>query len=504
MPATIIVNNMTVVHKKSGGVSTAFPDVCKTPSPAGPIPIPYPNIATSSDTADGTKKVKMDAEPIMHEGSNFKLSTGDEAGSAQGVVSNKIKGKAYPKAYSMDVKAEGKAVFRQLDIMLQNGGSPTNTPPGPEAQAPAKAKLKKKPPEVLSAEWNSTKQKCGDEVVAKIETKNFDDGDIVGVTATTDPTSSVVGNFVHKVKGNKANIPWVTRTGPLPKKGGVKIDLFASGAGGGAMSGTPLEIEVPAPAKWDNNPAAPLTVPMLIWKKPNWFQSLFGTSKGKWIADPSGGYWGWDWGFEVEISHRGFFVRGRIKLEAPTHPVTGKVKITAKKKKKWKREIESVWNNQWREHRSACKRGDKCNCGSGCCNFPYRFVCEFVAGGQHASVEVYPGSPKDYLNADGSLGLWWNSGTWFEKLSGYESNAAGVWAHEYGHVIGQYDEYPKGAIQVPFTGSAASPTLTGQPGFADVKDSLMGSGSKIKKNHLDRYHDWFRKQVGEAYERVEV
>ena len=26
------------------GRSYAFPDVCKTPTPAGPVPIPYPNI----------------------------------------------------------------------------------------------------------------------------------------------------------------------------------------------------------------------------------------------------------------------------------------------------------------------------------------------------------------------------------------------------------------------------------------------------------------------------
>ena len=56
MGVTVGVNNLSVVHKGSNGVTIAFPDVCKTPSPAGPIPIPYPNIAKSSDTANGTKK----------------------------------------------------------------------------------------------------------------------------------------------------------------------------------------------------------------------------------------------------------------------------------------------------------------------------------------------------------------------------------------------------------------------------------------------------------------
>lgn len=35
------------------------PDVCKTPSPAGPIPIPYPNIAGTHDLSKGSKKVKI-------------------------------------------------------------------------------------------------------------------------------------------------------------------------------------------------------------------------------------------------------------------------------------------------------------------------------------------------------------------------------------------------------------------------------------------------------------
>lgn len=137
MAATTSVNDRTVVHKSSSGVSTAFPDVCKTPSPVGPIPIPYPNVAMSSDTDKGSKKVEVDGNPIMLKSSNFKMSTGDEAGSAQGVVSNKIKGKAEFVNYSMDVKVEGKNVPRLGDMMLQNKDSAPNTPPFPEVQPPA-------------------------------------------------------------------------------------------------------------------------------------------------------------------------------------------------------------------------------------------------------------------------------------------------------------------------------------------------------------------------------
>jgi uncharacterized Zn-binding protein involved in type VI secretion len=136
MPATVNVNMRTVVHASSSGIATAFPDVCKTPSPAGPIPIPYPNIAQSSDTAQGSSTVKVDGNPIMIQGSNFSTSTGDEAGSAGGVVSSLTKGKAEFVLYSFDVKVDGKSVPRLGDIMVQNKGSAPNTPPFPEVQPP--------------------------------------------------------------------------------------------------------------------------------------------------------------------------------------------------------------------------------------------------------------------------------------------------------------------------------------------------------------------------------
>src|ERR1700752_1539242 len=134
MPVTVGVNNLSVVHKGSNGVTIAFPDVCKTPSPAGPIPIPYPNIAKSSDTAQSTTKVKWDGNPGCVKDSNFSMSTGYEAGSAGGgVVSNKIKGKAEFVLFSFDVKFEGKNVCRAFDIMLHND---KNTPPFPVLQGP--------------------------------------------------------------------------------------------------------------------------------------------------------------------------------------------------------------------------------------------------------------------------------------------------------------------------------------------------------------------------------
>lgn len=136
MSTTTSANNLTLVHKDSSGMTQCFPDACKTPSPAGPVPIPYPNIAMSTDTADGTSTVKVDGNPVMMKSSNFSKSSGDEAGSAMGVVSNKNMGKAIPIMGSMDVKVDGECAHRLTDPMIQNNGANPNAAGGSTLQPP--------------------------------------------------------------------------------------------------------------------------------------------------------------------------------------------------------------------------------------------------------------------------------------------------------------------------------------------------------------------------------
>ena len=122
-------NKDTIIHKGDGQQFIAMaPDVCKTPSPGGPIPIPYPNIAMSSDLADGSKTVKIEGNSVALESSNLSMSSGDEGGTAGGgIMLSKIKGKLTWIMYSMDVKFEGKGVVRFLDSNMHNGnGSNTS------------------------------------------------------------------------------------------------------------------------------------------------------------------------------------------------------------------------------------------------------------------------------------------------------------------------------------------------------------------------------------------
>ena len=68
MGVTIHVNGKSnsLVHKGSMGIAkSTLPDVCKTPSPGGPVPIPYPVIVSmSSDLKKGTKTVKVDGKKM--------------------------------------------------------------------------------------------------------------------------------------------------------------------------------------------------------------------------------------------------------------------------------------------------------------------------------------------------------------------------------------------------------------------------------------------------------
>jgi len=120
MAQSTFANSRGIAHKGSGGMSIVFPDVCKTPTPSGPIPIPYPNIGRSADTSKGPKKVKTDGKMPMVKGAEYSKSTGDEPGTAGGVISGRNRAECEFLIYSFDVKFEGKNVCRLGDQLWHN------------------------------------------------------------------------------------------------------------------------------------------------------------------------------------------------------------------------------------------------------------------------------------------------------------------------------------------------------------------------------------------------
>jgi hypothetical protein len=131
MGANVYANGMEV----SGGatphnVIASMPDVCMSPPPppAGPVPIPYPNFAQSSDLTDGSTTVLAGGEAISLKGkSSYKKSKGDEAATnsfGAGLLSHSISGSVKHKAGSMDVMVEGSSVVRNLDLTTGNHSNP--------------------------------------------------------------------------------------------------------------------------------------------------------------------------------------------------------------------------------------------------------------------------------------------------------------------------------------------------------------------------------------------
>ena len=94
MGVTVGANMLSVVHKSSSGVSMAFPDVCKAPSPAGPTPIPYPNVAKTAlkDQAKGSKKVKGTGNLPTTKSAKYSMSQGTETGVTKGTISSAARG----------------------------------------------------------------------------------------------------------------------------------------------------------------------------------------------------------------------------------------------------------------------------------------------------------------------------------------------------------------------------------------------------------------------------
>ncbi len=122
--ATIKVNGTVngLVHKGGSWMSIAtVPDVCKTPTPGGPVPMPYPNISQASSLSDGTTTVKVDGGNMAAiKGSKFAMSSGDEPGSLGGVKSNTFKQASTWILYSFDVKLDGSNACRFSDKKFQN------------------------------------------------------------------------------------------------------------------------------------------------------------------------------------------------------------------------------------------------------------------------------------------------------------------------------------------------------------------------------------------------
>ena len=116
---------------KAAGQCDATPDTCNTPSPTGPVPMVYPNMAMLNQANPSTlsTKVKIENQAACMKSTVITMTSGDEAGSAGGVVSGTFKGPAQFKKGSTKVTIEGEPAVFQTCTVGQNGTN-GNAPAG--------------------------------------------------------------------------------------------------------------------------------------------------------------------------------------------------------------------------------------------------------------------------------------------------------------------------------------------------------------------------------------
>ncbi len=126
---------------KEAGQLMGVPDVCNVPSPVGPIPTPFPNMGMCNQARGDTVSmvVKICMKEALTKKTEIPQSSGDEAGSAGGIISGMIKGPVKFTSCSTKVKFEGQyAVY--LGCQSAHNGNSANCPVGSQ-MVPSQTKV---------------------------------------------------------------------------------------------------------------------------------------------------------------------------------------------------------------------------------------------------------------------------------------------------------------------------------------------------------------------------
>jgi hypothetical protein len=424
-------------------------------------------MATSADLVDGSTTVKVDGNEIMLGRSKFSKSTGDEPGVNGGVASAVNMGAALPVSHSTTVKIEGEFVVRMLDLSVQNanGGGTANTPPTPLIVPPAVGglveQIKKKMFGSKDISFDKSEAWCGDEVKIKENYEEPPFGDKTVMNLFREGEEPLHEGVVLKVSGKSAEEKWIVRRGAYKET--VKIVARRSNPGKALVESSPLTVKAPAKVAKDPIGPAERSTPQYV------LDPVTNTWK------PNGKNYKWEYYYEIELKPGELVVTRPMAFDLKD----GCSPPSAAVLKGWEAEIAAVWDKKWRFHRKECKRGDPCSCvtANGCCNILLRVVPELGANrGGAKKVELHKGANTGPWGS----ASWWYSHTWWETAQGVPAT---VRAHEFGHLIGMWDEYPAGACD-------PARKYTNEPG------SIMKNGSTTHERHIQEWHDWLDKKLG--------
>jgi hypothetical protein len=156
----------------------------------------------------------------------------------------------------------------------------------------------------------------------------------------------------------------------------------------------------------------------------------------------------WNYGYDIKVANRQVIVRVAINLvpaKGVARPDLDRVKPV------WEEGIERVWSNKY-----ALRTNDERQ-------YPIVIDVSFRGPGFHHDVIVRPGSGRtDELN--------WNI-----------DDSPEIVAHEFGHMLGFYDEYEKGAL--------APHDAVIDPG--SIMASNPAEGAATFERHYEPFRQWF-------------
>lgn len=118
-----------------GGQAMAMPDVCQVPAPPGPpVPTPFPNIAMLNQASGSTcsSRVRIANRKVCTVQTEIPRTSGDEAGTAKGVMSGTQMDKAVFRSGVSNVQVEGHDIAVHLRPTAHNGSN-GNAPAGAHA-----------------------------------------------------------------------------------------------------------------------------------------------------------------------------------------------------------------------------------------------------------------------------------------------------------------------------------------------------------------------------------
>jgi hypothetical protein len=133
--------------------------------------------------------------------------------------------------------------------------------------------------------------------------------------------------------------------------------------------------------------------------------------------------------------------------------------------------IAPIWTNGFQKktfHRVNCQRGDSCDCTFDCCKVSYSMDANIVTSGQHVAVTFHARTAAGVVFRASTSDT---TGDWADPpLTSSE------YAHEVGHILGQFDEY---------VGGVKDPSGV-QPQPAPEVNLMAGTGPAL----LVRHYRW--------------